>query len=214
MWNNKRTYNFWRPSTAILDAADDGNPDTEADAGWLPLINDPPYPDYTSGANGITGATMRALENFFRNDVWTFNATTNALEGGLPIAPRTYHRFSAMADDVVEARILLGIHFRFADTVARRQGTQSADRAFARVLRPWLTLAPLEPPAARGRGLTRGRSRFGDLRRASSARRRTTGSVPSSRFLIIRNRLPSATRRRRGPPIAEPKPAYLPASVE
>ena len=75
-------------------------------------------------------------ENFFGDDVWTFNATTSALEGGLPIAPRTYHSFSAMADDVVEARMLLGIHFRFADEVARRQGKQSADRTFARVLQP------------------------------------------------------------------------------
>lgn len=136
VWNNKRLYNFWRPSTAINEGDADGNPRTEGDAAWLPLIDNPPYPDYTSGANGVTGATMRALRNFFHNDVYTYIATTNALEGGLPIAPRTYHSFSALADDVVEARILLGIHFRFADTVARRQGTQSADRAFARVLRP------------------------------------------------------------------------------
>jgi hypothetical protein len=136
VWNNKRFYNFWRPITAINKGDDDGNPRTEADPAWLPLIDTPPYPDYTSGANGVTGATMRALENFFGDDVWTFIATTNALEGGLPIAPRTYHSFSAMAADVVEARILLGIHFRFADTVARRQGYQSADRAFAKVLKP------------------------------------------------------------------------------
>jgi hypothetical protein len=136
VWNNKRLYNIWRPSTAINNGNDDGNPRTEGDPAWRPLIDDPPYPDYTSGANGVTGATMRALENFFGDDVWTFIATTNALEGGLPIAPRTYHSFSAMAADVVEARILLGIHFRFADAVARRQGYQSADRAFARVLQP------------------------------------------------------------------------------
>jgi hypothetical protein len=136
VWNNKRTYNVWRPSTAIVNAADDDNPRTQADAAWLPLINDPPYPDYTSGANGLTGAITRALENYFGDDVWTFNATTNALENSLPIAPRTYHSFSALADDVVEARILLGIHFRFADEVARRQGKQSADQVYAHAFQP------------------------------------------------------------------------------
>ena len=135
VWNNKRTYNMWRPSTAILNAADDDNPRTQADAAWLPLINDPPYPDYTSGANGLTGAITRALANYF-GDVWTFNATTNALENNQPIAPRTYHSFSALADDVVDARVLLGIHFRFADEVARRQGKQSADQVFAHSLKP------------------------------------------------------------------------------
>ncbi len=136
VWNNKRLYNVWRPSTAINEGDNDGNPRTAGDAAWLPLIDNPPYPDYTSGANGVTGATMRALENFFGDDVWTFIATTNALENGQPIAPRTYHSFSAMADDVVEARILLGIHFRFADEVARRQGKQSADQVFAHSLQP------------------------------------------------------------------------------
>ena len=135
-WNNKRTYNFWRPSTAILNAADDGNPRTEPDAAWLPLINDPPYPDYTSGANGNTGATVRTLQNFFGDDAWTFDVTTTASEGGQPIPARTYHRFSELADDVVDARILLGIHFRFADVVSRRQAKQTADQVFAHAFQP------------------------------------------------------------------------------
>ena len=135
-WNNKRTYNFWRPSTAILEAANDGNPHTEPDLGWLPLVNNPPYPDYTSGLNSLTGSFMRTLENFFGDDVWTFQATTGALENGQPIAPRTYHRFSAFADDAVEGRILLGIHFRFADKVARGQSRQIADQVFAHAFQP------------------------------------------------------------------------------
>ena len=113
-----------------------GNPRTEPDPGWLPLVNNPPYPDYTSGLNSLTGSLMRTLENFFGDDVWTFQATTGALENGQPIAPRTYHRFSAFADDAVEGRILLGIHFRFADSVARRQSRQIADQVFAHAFQP------------------------------------------------------------------------------
>jgi hypothetical protein len=133
-WNNKRYYFFWRPSTAILNGDDDGNPQTEGDPTWLPLINDPPYPDYTSGANSFTGAFMRTLGRFFGDDAFTFDVTSAVAQAVQKT--RTYSRFSDVAADVVEARILLGIHFRFADTVARRQGKQAADWAFSHILRP------------------------------------------------------------------------------
>jgi hypothetical protein len=134
-WNDKRSYNFWRPSTAIAEGDNDGNPRTAGDPGWLPLINDPPYPDYTSGANSITGAFMRTLELFFEDDA-PFSFDVNSTVALAVQLTRTYSRFSDVADDVVEARILLGIHFRFADTVARRHGKQSADRVFSHLLRP------------------------------------------------------------------------------
>jgi hypothetical protein len=50
--------------------------------------------------------------------------------------PKTYERFSDMADDVVLVRILQGIHFRSADEVARREGKRAADWAVSHVLRP------------------------------------------------------------------------------
>jgi hypothetical protein len=40
-WTKKRYYFFWRPSTAIVNGDDDGNPRTAGDPTWLPLINDP-----------------------------------------------------------------------------------------------------------------------------------------------------------------------------
>jgi hypothetical protein len=49
---------------------------------------------------------------------------------------RVYNRFSDAAEDVVDARILLGIHFRFADTAARKQGQQVAEWAFDHFLLP------------------------------------------------------------------------------
>jgi hypothetical protein len=133
-WNNKRRYNFWRPSTAILEGDHDGNRHTVGDPSWLPFLNDPPYPDYTSGANSVTAAVMRTLARFFHSDVFTFDVTSTA-----PLAvqkTRTYSRFSDVAADVVEVRILQGIHFRFADEWGRIQGTLAAELAFHRVLRP------------------------------------------------------------------------------
>jgi hypothetical protein len=131
-WNDKRYYVFWRPSTAIINGDDDGNPRTAGDPSWLPLINDPPYPDYTSGANSITGAFMRTLALYFGDGAFPFDITTTVA----PVRTRTYSRFSDLAADVVEARILLGIHFRFADVVARRHGKQAADWVFSHILRP------------------------------------------------------------------------------
>jgi hypothetical protein len=133
-WANKRHYNIWRPSTAIFEGDNDGNPRTDGDTSWLPLINDPPYPDYTSGANSVTNGFMRTLALYFGDDAFPFTVTSNA--AGVTQRTRAYERFSDVAADVVEARIYLGIHFRFADVVARQQGKQAADWAFSHVLRP------------------------------------------------------------------------------
>jgi hypothetical protein len=108
-----------------VEAESDGNPQTAADASWQPLINTPNYPDYTSGANNVSGAMTRTLELFFGTDRVTFDVTT-----AVPQAvrkTRTYRRFSDAAADMVEARMLLGIHFRFADTAGRAQGRHVAD---------------------------------------------------------------------------------------
>jgi hypothetical protein len=86
--------------------------------------------DNTSGANNVTGAVTRILQLFFGRDKLTFSVTTTN-----PLAvqqTRTYYRFSDAASDVVNARIHEGIHFRFADTAARRQGRQVAYERLAR----------------------------------------------------------------------------------
>jgi hypothetical protein len=133
-WDSKRYFNFWRPQTAIQEGDLDGNPNTAGDLTWQSLIANPPYPDYTSGANNITGAITKSLKLFFGRDNISFDVTSNA-----PLAvkkTRTYSSFSAAAQAVVNARIYLGIHFRFADTAARKQGQQVAEFVYDRFLLP------------------------------------------------------------------------------
>jgi hypothetical protein len=143
VWDAKYFYNFWRPQTAIR-AANDGNPRTNADATWMSLFSGPafpdqvsgapPYPDYVSGANGLTGAFTGMLRNFFGTDVMSFTVKTgaaNAID-----KERDFTSFSQAAQEVVDARILLGIHFRFADEEARRLGERVAHWAFQKYLRP------------------------------------------------------------------------------
>jgi hypothetical protein len=133
-WDSKKFYFFWRPLTAINEGDNDGNPGTAGDPTWQPLINNPNYPDYTSGANNVTGAMTRTLSLFFGRDRLTFDVTSLA-----PLAiqkTRTYNRFSDAAQDVVDARVYLGIHFRFADEAARTQGRRVAQWTFDHFLLP------------------------------------------------------------------------------
>lgn len=133
-WDSKTFYVYWRPVTAIQEGEADGNPATIGDPAWQSLINNPNYPDYTSGANCLTGALTRTLEHFFGTDKVAFEVTTLAPQAVQKV--RKYSRFSDAARDVVEARILLGIHFRFADVAARDQGRSVADWTFNHFLLP------------------------------------------------------------------------------
>jgi hypothetical protein len=133
-WDSKKHFAIWRPSTAIQFGDLDGNSKTVGDANWQPLTPNPSYPDYTSGANNLIGAMTRTMELFFGTDRKTFDVTS--LNPNVVNKTRVYRRFSDASADAVEARIYLGIHFRFADTAARTQGRQVADWAFKHFLQP------------------------------------------------------------------------------
>jgi len=133
-WDSKGHFVFWRPVTAIQEGDNDGNPETVGDPTWQPFINTPNYPGYTSGANNVTGAATRSLALFFGTDEMSFTLhTTNA---AAPVQTRDYNRFSDVARDVVEVRIFQGIHFRFDDVQARKQGRHVAQWVFSHFLRP------------------------------------------------------------------------------
>jgi len=133
-WDSKRHFVFWRPVTAIQEGDNDGNPTTEGDVNWHPFINTPPYPEFSSGANNVTGSVTRMLKLFFGTDNVTFVVKSNNPAANPPT--RTYDRFSDAAADVVEARILQGIHFRTADVIGRKQGRSVAKWVFKHALRP------------------------------------------------------------------------------
>ncbi|PWT95065.1 MAG: hypothetical protein C5B55_01725 [Blastocatellia bacterium] len=133
-WDSKSTFTFWRPITAIREGDNDGNPQTIGDATWLPLIPSPPYPDFTSGANNLTAATTRSLALYFGNEMSFSVTTTNP--GPTVQDIRNFTRFSDVQQEVVDARIYEGIHFRFADELARKQGRLVAQWVRDHFLRP------------------------------------------------------------------------------
>jgi hypothetical protein len=131
-WNDKYHYTFWRPITAIRHP-DDGNPATVTDASWTPYFDPtrvplpgevgpalitPPYPDHVSGATAYASASMAALASFFGTDEMTFYATSSRFPG----EQRGFTRFSDLTNEVLEARIWAGIHFRTADVQAAKLG--------------------------------------------------------------------------------------------
>ena len=146
VWDSKIHYNVWRPITAIHQGNADGNDKTAGDTSWIPFISGahfpagnqgPPYPDYVSGANGVTGAYTTMLQLFFKTDNLAFEIyKTSPPTVAICTNPRLYRRLSEAAEEVVDARVLLGIHFRFADTAARTLGTRVAWHTFTNALRP------------------------------------------------------------------------------
>jgi hypothetical protein len=136
-WNDKYHYNFWRPITAIHKAASDGNAATEPDPEWTPLFNTslpssigglgpalstPPYPDHVSGATSYASASMNALASFFGSDEMPFFLTSSRFPG----EQRAFNRFSDVTNEIVEARIWAGIHYRNADVQAADLGRNVA----------------------------------------------------------------------------------------
>ena len=119
-WRDKARYSFWRPVTAIHEAGSDGNDATEADTGWASLIAAPPYPDHPSGLSALGCSVVRTMQHFYGRDRALFSGTT---PGGVT---RSFTRFSQVCDDIVDARVWSGIHFRFADEQAAKIGRRVA----------------------------------------------------------------------------------------
>src|ERR1700730_7739271 len=133
-WDSKYFYNFWRPITAVRFGNQDGNPATVVDPNWQPLINTPNFPEYPSGHADVSGAVSHMLQLFFGSDELTFQmTTTNVLAAQ---KTRTFTRFSQAEQEVINARVYVGIHYRNSDTTARAQGRRVSNWVFKHYFRP------------------------------------------------------------------------------
>jgi hypothetical protein len=121
-WNDKYYWDFWRPGAAIQRADEDGNPATEPDPTWTALIT-APYPEHPSGHLCIDGSSLRVLQMFFGTDEIGFDVTSSRFPGEL----RHFDRFSAPLEEITEARIWAGLHYRTADVQAELLGRNVAE---------------------------------------------------------------------------------------
>jgi hypothetical protein len=133
-FTGKFTYGLWRPTTAIREAASDGNAATTPDAEWVSLIGTPPYPAYP-GNMACIGASSSALFAQFwgQNDI-PFAVTWAGISQA--DVTRSYNGFRELADEEARSRIYAGIHFTFDHTASFGACTQVGEYAFANSLRP------------------------------------------------------------------------------
>jgi membrane-associated phospholipid phosphatase len=123
-YDAKYTYNLWRPVTAILEAATDGNPQTLPDPNWLPQVgNTTPDPAYPGAHAVISASGFAVLSSFFKKEHFDFSVTSEVLPG----VHRSFTSFSAAAEEATLSRIFAGVHFRSDLTAGHRLGREVAD---------------------------------------------------------------------------------------
>ena len=129
-FDDKYHWMFWRPITAFAEAASDGNDASGPDPDWTSLVVTPPYPDHPSGFNCYSGSQVAALRGFFGSDdvAMTFNGV-----GETPPPPRSFTTLTDVMNEIIDARVLEGLHFRTADVQAAELGQKAGQMAVDRL---------------------------------------------------------------------------------
>jgi PAP2 superfamily len=104
-WNAKYYYSFWRPVTTINNGDIDGNPDTDPDPYWTPLVNTPAHPEYPSAHGCFTGAVGTSLKRYFGKPNFTFIVSSTVTD-----TVHEIHSVKELEEEVEMARIYVGIH--------------------------------------------------------------------------------------------------------
>ena len=110
-WDEKYRSNLIRPETLI---------NQHIDADWQPILQTPPFPEYTSGHSVISGAASVVLTSIFGKE-FAFDDTTE-LQFGLPI--RSYTSFYDASSEAALSRMYGGIHYRAAVDIGLSQGKE------------------------------------------------------------------------------------------
>ena len=152
-WDSKWYYQFWRPVTAIRNAAETGNPKTPQNPTWYPLGGQatnthgpnftPPFPSYPSGHAVFGGALFETFRHYwpdstpftFTSD--EFNGKNRNIYGQIQkLHPLSYSSFTDAEYDNAESRIWIGVHWQFDADIGIAQGRQVADYVFANAFQP------------------------------------------------------------------------------
>ena len=113
-WRWKYVYNYVRPITYIR---------SKIDSTFVPLLETPPFPEYTSGHSVQSGATAKVLSEVFGNN-YTFTDATHANRTDINGAPRTFKSFYDFAAEAALSRLYGGIHYREAIEKGVEQGVR------------------------------------------------------------------------------------------
>ncbi|HWU71174.1 MAG TPA: vanadium-dependent haloperoxidase, partial [Pseudoxanthomonas sp.] len=131
VFDAKYHYGFWRPITAIRNGDNDGNNATERDASWVPFIDTPMHPEYPC-AHCIVASTVGTVLKAELGDTPPPRLTTTSYTSG--DAARSWTSIDAFVDEVSNARIWDGVHFRNSTEVGKAMGRQVGELAAQRYL--------------------------------------------------------------------------------
>jgi hypothetical protein len=153
VFDAKYHFNFWRPITAIRNGDIDDNDVTEREASWLPIDNTPMHPEYPCAHCILSGTIAGVVKTSFGSDDIPEIAITSTT------LPGVTHRFTnvmALADEVANARICAGFHYRFSTRVGTAMGLKIGEYAVKNVMQPVQTagtpqLSPMQGLAPAGR---------------------------------------------------------------
>ncbi|HMF10597.1 MAG TPA: vanadium-dependent haloperoxidase [Thermoanaerobaculia bacterium] len=129
IFDAKYHYNFWRPVTAIRNGDIDGNDATERDASWTPLIDTPMHPEYPCAHCILSGTVGTVLEAEFK-PMPTLTTTSSTANG----AERTWSSTADFMQEVANARIYDGVHYRNSTEVGTAMGRKVGALAVAKYL--------------------------------------------------------------------------------
>lgn len=133
-FNAKYEYTFWRPETAIHAGDADGNKKTEANPAFAPYIATPCFPSYPSNHASGSSAGAEMLRRLYGAAGFSIELTNpNPLLAGIVLR---YSQLKNIVDDVSDARVYGGIHFRFDQDAGERLGREVATAVYKDNLRP------------------------------------------------------------------------------
>lgn len=133
-WDSKYAYNFWRPVTAIRAGDSDGNLATEPDVNWIAQVVTPNHPEYPAAHGCFSGSSTQTLKFFFGTDHFSF--TIDSQVAGLTKPVRSYNSFSQALDEVLDARVYGGMHYRNSTHKGAILGKQVSRFVTAHFFRP------------------------------------------------------------------------------
>ena len=132
----KYFYSTWRPRTAVPRAVEDGNPRTAPDAGWTPLLS-VNHPEYPSAHGFFSTAVTDAVAAFFGTDEvqWTIETNKEAVPQ-LVRTQRSYASLQAVEDEIADARVWAGLHYRNSMDEGSELGRRVAEHVLTGWFRP------------------------------------------------------------------------------
>jgi hypothetical protein len=128
----KYFYHFWRPVTAIRAGDTDGNSQTEPDAAFTPFITTPAFPSYPSAHASASYAAREILERAGGSGRQSVTLSNPAI----PNVTLHYSSLQQITEDIDDARVYGGIHFRFDQDAGAWQGIHTGEYVYMHNLRP------------------------------------------------------------------------------